>query len=328
MKKEITLNVLKYTLGLVLFFMVSSCSDEAIDVTTVLNDIDVNASSEKSSNPKSTSSLGDYNVACVVSTDGTLWTYTITKAKTSAKNLSHFIIDLNNCGAESATFANILWATTNGAPANLTPTEGSGTGCSPQTTTSNFVKVNFSGENPITFVIKFERGYSRIETAAAWFKAGTSCNQGVVPAPGCPIEDYCSFSQGFFFANGAVNNGASDFWINGLTIGGYDYSQAQGNDFWDIDRGRGGDQTMTAFFQLGALRLSGVESAMSSDVAIIDAYFAGLGIAVNEFITTGTQGNVTYNYFNLPETSGGYTKEDVIAAGGRIGTFIDANHCE
>lgn len=288
------------------------------------NDADQSLTAKGSAN--STSNWGDYNIVTTVSADGTQWTYTITRTNSKAKNLSHFIIDLNNCGEESATFANIVWATVNGSPAVLSQTEGSGTGCNPQGTTDNFVKFdNIQGATSWVLVLKFDRGYESFTSASGWIKAGTSCSQGVITAPGCPIEDYCSFSQGFFFANGAVNNGADAFWTNGLTIGGVTYTQAQGNMAWTIDRGRGGDQTMNGFFQLGAVRLSGVESEVAADAAIIEAYFSGINIFSTLVTTTG---NNSYSYFNLPATSNMITKAQVIAAGGRIGSYIDANHCE
>lgn len=284
-----------------------------------------NAAVSTKGSPKSGSSFGDYSIALSVSSDGKVWTYTITRAKSSAKNLSHLIFDLNNCGDKSATFANIVSATLNGQPANLSPTEGSGTGCDPQSTTTNFVKINFTAASSWVLVLTFDRGYETFATANAWVKAGTSCNIGVLPAPGCPKEDYCSFSQGFFFAAGSYNNGASALWANGLTIGGVTYTQADGTNFWAIDRGRAGDQTMNAFFQLGAVRLSGVESEVAADAAIIDAYFNGLD--VNTIIKTGTSGPNTYQYFEFPAISNDVTKAQVIAAGSAIGAYIDANHC-
>lgn len=305
----------------IVVFSTFGCSDEP---ATVNSDASMSASSAKPS-PNSTSQWGDYNISVTVSADGSIWTYTITRLKANAKNLSHFIIDLNNCGDQSATFGDIIWGTVNGSPANLVPTEGSGTTCNPQATTTNFVKFNdLQAATSWVLVLKFDRGYSIADTAAVWIKAGTSCNQGTISGPGCPIEEYCSFSQGFFFANGAVNNGASLFWVNGLTIGGVNYTQAQGNNAWFIDRGPGGDQTMNGFFQLGAVRLSGVESEVAADAAIIDAYFTGINIFTTLVTTTG---NHPYTYFNLPATSNGITKSQVIAAGGRIGTFVDTNHC-
>ncbi|WP_290870001.1 hypothetical protein [Flavobacterium sp.] len=292
------------------------------------------ASSAKSPSAASTSNWGDYNIAVSVSTDGSEWTYTITKAKSSAKTLSHFIIDLNNCGEDSATFGDILWATVNGVPTDLSPTEGKGTTCNPQDTTNNFVKFPaFSAASSWTLVLKFDRGYETFISAAAWIKAGTSCNQGVISAPGCPKEDYCSFSQGFFFGNGSEKNGASDLWANGLAIGGISYTQEQGNNAWDIDRGPGGDITLNAFFQLAAVRLSGVESQVATDAAIIDAYFNGMDIFSK--LAIGTKGNnSTYQYFNLPAsvtntlTNVTTTTAMVDAAGTRIAEYIETHHCQ
>jgi hypothetical protein len=306
----------KIILSLFVAVVTLSCSNESANV---------NADASSSKPAASTSNVGDYAIALSVSTDGTVWTYTITRAKANAKNLSHFIIDLNNCGAKSASFGDIVWATVNGSPADLTPTEGSGTNCSPQAITSNFVK--FDNIQPATswvLVLKLDKGFDIASSAACWFKAGNACNQSVVPGPGCPIEEYCSYSQGFFFSNGAVNNGATAFWTNGVTVGGVHYTQAQGNMCWFIDRGRGGSQIMNSFFQLSALRLSGVEAACAADASIIDTYFTGINVC--EAVVT-TTGNNPYSYFNLPLVSNGVTKAQVIAAGGRIGSFIDANHC-
>jgi hypothetical protein len=329
----------KIILLFVVTLFVFSCSSEPVSLnteaktTSSLSAARISATAKPASTA-STSNWGDYTISVTVSTDGSEWTYLITKAKSSAKTLSHFIIDLDNCSNkdESATFGDILWATVNGVPTNLSPTEGIGTTCNPQDVTNNFVKFPaFSAASSWTLVLKFDRGYETFTTAAAWIKAGTSCNQGVVLAPGCPKEDYCSFSQGYFFGNGANNNGASDLWANGVTIGGINYTLEQGNNAWDIDRGPGGDFTMNAFFQFAAVRLSGVESQVAADAAIIDAYFKGMDIFAK--IAQGTQGNKTYQFFNLPAsvtdplTNVITTTDMVDAAGIRIATYIEANHC-
>ena len=324
----------KLAVAIVLFTVIlSGCLKEtSVKKTERENASELVSGASKPSSPKSTSSFGDYQITVSVSPDGQTWTYTIVRAKVNAKNLSHLIIDLNNCGDQSATFSDIISATVNGAPADLKPTEGSGTGCDPQSATTNFVKIGFTAATQWVVVITLDRGYETFTGANAWVKAGTSCNTGTIQAPGCPKEDYCSYSQGFFFSPGSYNNGASAFWANGLTVGGTTYSQANGTNFWDINTGKGSNQVMNAFFQLGAVRLSRVESEVAADAAIIDAYFAGSSpaeaINVINTITQGTFGNNgTFLFFLLPEASGGYTKAEVIAAGSRIGLFIEANHC-
>ncbi len=314
---------------IILLFVVAlftfSCTTEPVSLNTEaktdssLSTAKISATAKPASSA-STSNFDDYTIAVTVSPDGSEWTYLVTKAKSSAKTLSHFIISLNNCAENSATFSDVISASVNGDPVDLSATEGSGTGCNPQDLTTNFIKFpSFSAASSWTLVIKFNRGYNTFENGTAWVKAGTSCNQGTVIAPGCPKEVYCSFSQGFYFSGGAMNNGAVAYWNNGgLTIGGINYTQEQGQLAWTTNNGPGKDTTINAFFQLSAVRLSGVESQVAADAAIIDAYFNGINI----FNTINSSGD-----FVLPSEAGGYTKDQVKAAGTRIGEYIKANHC-
>lgn len=160
-----------------------SCSSEPVVLETQTT---TNSTKFSAKSANSVSNSGDYNVAVAVSRDGTEWTYTITRAVSKAKTLSHFIIDLNNCGRQSATFADIISATVNGSPANLSPTEGSRTGCNPQEITTNFVKFDVEEATSWVIILKYTRGYEIFTTGASWLKAGTSCNQAVISAPGCP----------------------------------------------------------------------------------------------------------------------------------------------
>ncbi len=306
-----------FTILMVVFW--TACADDSQNIQGP----DADAASKGSL--KSTSSFSDYNISVVVSTDGTLWTYTIDKAKSSAKTLSHLIINLGNCGDESATFSDIIEATVNGTPAYFVNTEGSGTTCNPQATTNNFVKIgNFPAVSTWVIVIKFDRGYSQVSTSG-WVKAGTSCNSGAIPGPGCPIGEYCSMSQGYYFATGSFTNGADDVWTaaQGLTIGGQNYSHTEGASFWDVNTGRGAADEMRAFFQLGALKLSNVNPTdLTDEIATVEAYFVALPKVA---ITTCTETNgphvVSFNCFNLPVSN------DVRVAAGTIGQWIDANHC-
>lgn len=312
----------KIFLLLIVSLVTISCSNETV---TLSSESAINNSTTTAKSVNSMSAWGDYNINVSVSTDGSVWTYTITRATPNAKNLSHFIIDLNNCGADSATFGDIIGATVNGLPANLSPTEGSGTTCNPQATTTNFVKFNsLPAATSWVLVLTLDRGYETFATATGWLKAGSSCNSGQITAPGCPKTTRCSYSQGYFFANGATQNGANSFWANGVTIGGVNYSQANGNEIWNIDKGRGGDQTLNSFFQLGAARLSGIDADVAADAAIIDAYFTGVNLMQSKVTTTGAN---PYTYFNLPAISNTITKAQAIAAGNNIGSYIETHHC-
>ena len=298
------------------------CSNDDIANDSNLENSVYNASAKKP-NQNSESAYSDYAVNVTTSPDGSIWTYTITKSKPNSKNISHFIINLDNCGEASATFANIIGASVNGVLANLVPTEGQGTGCDPQNITENFVKVNLEAATSWVITIKFDKGYFATPSTS-WIKAGTSCNTGSVLSPGCPMFDdpLCSFSQGFFFANGALNNGSSDFWIDGLNIGGVTYTQQQGMELWRTDRGYGGNQTLNGFFQLGAARLSGIEGEVQDQANIIDAYFTSIGNVYDYLVTENNR-----SFFVFPATAGDVTSKQVQAAGGIIGNYIDANHC-
>ncbi|TDU43302.1 hypothetical protein BXY82_0712 [Gelidibacter sediminis] len=309
---------MKKILLLALFsFCLTSCSN---DEATSNDPTALNVLQKGTSNSGSTST--DYLVSVSQNSDGSLWTYIISKnPETKAKDLGHYIINLNNCGNESATFANIVYANVNGYPADLTANEGQGTDCDPQAITNNFIKINVEGSGPWVIDIKFERGYEAV-ISTSWIKAGNSCSLGSVLAPGCPKVPYCSYSQGFFFANGALNNGATNLWTNGLTIGETTYTQADGMHIWNIDRGYGGNQVLNGFFQLGAVRLSDAEASVQLHVDIIEAYFTAVG-NVLDYETT-SNGKI---YFRLPAEAGGITASQVAKAGGAIGKFIDENHC-
>ena len=69
-----------------------------------------------SSSSPQTGVAGDYDVGVQVSEagGGATWTYTITKAADTAKDLGHFILNFETCGEQSPKLANITAATVNG----------------------------------------------------------------------------------------------------------------------------------------------------------------------------------------------------------------------
>ncbi|MDH3382031.1 MAG: hypothetical protein OEL54_04960, partial [Flavobacteriaceae bacterium] len=124
MKKEIMLNVLKYTLGLLILLMVSSCSDDMID----LNNLSQEESIGMNSDTKSTISGariaanselplaggGIYTVtleSVLNNNNGTYtWTWSVLNpnpgngSNGTAQNLSHWVIKLGSC----VTFENVV----------------------------------------------------------------------------------------------------------------------------------------------------------------------------------------------------------------------------
>jgi hypothetical protein len=158
----------------------TACSDESADVAP-----SADASGKpgvNAPNPNSTSSAGDYNIA--VSKEGSVWTYVITKNE-GAKDLSHFILNLQNCGLRSSTIDNILWAKVNGVDANLSNSEGN-TGC--ELTTTNFIKFDDLPEaDSYTIEFEFDKVIGNYVNSSVWLKAGTSCIEYTVNAPCCPL---------------------------------------------------------------------------------------------------------------------------------------------
>jgi hypothetical protein len=154
----------------------TACSDESADVAPGAD------AAGKQPNANSTSSAGDYTIE--VSKNGSVWTYVITK-NPGAKGLSHFILNLQNCGLRSSTIDNILWAKVNGVDANLSNSEGN-TGC--ELTTTNFVKFDdLPDADSYTIVFEFDKVIGNYVNSSVWLKAGTSCVEYTVNAPCCPL---------------------------------------------------------------------------------------------------------------------------------------------
>jgi hypothetical protein len=128
------------------------------------------------------------------------------------------------------------------------------------------------------------------------------------PNGACGGSPVCSLSQGYWFAKPQTiwpNNGT-------LTLGGKVYTQAEGKAIWNTTNKGGMLNAKQAFTQAAAIKLSGVVANASvwADVAIIEAYFASIPkISANSIPKNGP----------LNAAAG--------AAAGRIGTWINENHC-
>jgi hypothetical protein len=136
--------------------------------------------------PKGGGDPAEYNILVETSQvgGGSTWRYTITKAKDTAKDLGHFIIDFNNCGDWSPTLDHIVTATVDGVDwlSQIETSEGN-TGC--DVGSPNFVKFdNLPGAD--THVIEFtlDDVYPTVETTA-WLKSGPACARKAVIGPGC-----------------------------------------------------------------------------------------------------------------------------------------------
>jgi hypothetical protein len=168
---------------LVFTALVSGCMDDN-DSNTLKKDstISSNAGRSAAGNSNSQSNSGDYTIE--LSVVGSIWTYVITK-NPGAKDLSHFILNFQNCGTSSATLSNILWATVNGKPAKLSNSEGN-TGCNVNDVTTNFIKFdNLPSALSYTIVFEMNGVFGNFVGTTAWLKAGNSCIAYSVLAPCC-----------------------------------------------------------------------------------------------------------------------------------------------
>lgn len=121
-------------------------------------------------------------------------------------------------------------------------------------------------------------------------------------------EEACSLSQGYWFAKPQV------VWAGNVTIGGKSYTQAEGKAIWNTANKGGMLNAKAAFLQVSAIKLSNVPSTASvwADVAICEAYFSSIP---------------KLNPSSLPANSKTGANAAAGAAAGRIGNWIDNNHC-
>lgn len=122
-------------------------------------------------------------------------------------------------------------------------------------------------------------------------------------------EVICSLSQGYWFAK------PNAVWPNGvLTIGGKIYTQAEGKAIWNTSNSRGLLNAKAAFTQAAAIKLSNVSPNASvwADVQIIENYLASIA---------------KLNPASLPANTKTGPNAAAGAAAGRIGNWINNNHC-
>jgi len=129
---------------------------------------------------------GDYDVALDVSQGSgfSTWTYSVTRAPSTAKESPHFTIDFGSCGDQSPTVASIVSATVNGMDwlNHLSASEGT-TGC--DIPGANVVKFD-SLPNVSRYVIVFtlNDNYPPMDTAV-WLRTSRACLKKPALGPGC-----------------------------------------------------------------------------------------------------------------------------------------------
>lgn len=166
-------------------------------------------------------------------------------------------------------------------------------------------------------------------TATAFYKGGvnTGCGTICFPGFGCkqegPLEG-CALSQGYWFAKPGVVwpdvNGAAD---GQVTIGGKNYTQAEGIAIWNTSNAGGISDAKKGFCQVAAILLSGDNVFTTSSVW---PYVA----SVQSWL--GTKAKLSANGLNgtlkVQPKSAATTNAAAGSAAGKIGDWINNNHCE
>ncbi|HMK18741.1 MAG TPA: hypothetical protein VK492_11090 [Chitinophagaceae bacterium] len=188
----------------------------------------------------------------------------------------------------------------------------------------NVFKFNYgtSGSTATCYRLVLQGNYAQDNNNVAVFKSGanTGCCVRTVPGIGCRQDEFCSFSQGYFFAKPGPTWPPLDG-TGTVTIGGKVYTEAEGRAIWGCSNAGGIRDSKKGFTQVAALKLSGLASdpgldpAVAADMAIIENWLA----SISKLVACS----------NLPNQTAAQklTYGDAAAAGGRIGNWINANHC-
>ena len=116
----------------------------------------------------------------------------------------------------------------------------------------------------------------------------------------------CSLSQGFWFAS------PQSVWTS-VSVGGQTYTKAEGLAIWNSSNAGGMADSKKGFLQVAAIKLSGSTvlstDSVWTDVAIVEAWLSSLNKLT-------------------PSTLNDFSNSNAAQAAGRIGDWIDANHCE
>jgi hypothetical protein len=263
------------------------------------------------------------NKAVYVPGTGWVWTWKITQ--TGQYGLSHSGLTYSSCidpeDVVSASYAE----NPNGYPNSTT-----------WTTVSTTVADDPSQDcdNGIGGIVKFDSppssttvDYVRLVTSQNYatelginmlVKASTCCSLIPSAGPGCGTvpqgdPEGCSYSQGYYFAKPGPT-----WWIPQVTIGAYTYDEAEGRAIWVTSNKGGISDAKKCFLQVIAIRQSEAAgytlpaATVWADVQICEAYLSTLT-------------KLTPTNYKFPKTA---ASKAAAEAAGRIGAWIDENHCE
>jgi hypothetical protein len=291
-----------------------------------LNDVQ-NSETESASKAKPVigSNCSDYIVALTRTTDAltTIFTWTITNpapgngSNGTLQNLSHWTFIPGCSGPDGLEqnwndIINAYWSPDGNTWNLITPIPALTPDPSQTCTSANVFKFaqGTSGAAPTYYKLVLSGHYS-VGDMTAFFKSGanTGCCSKTVQGVGCKEEIICSLSQGYYFAKPGPT------WPTPGTVevGGYTYTEAEGRAIWNCSNAGGIKDSKKGFTQVAALKLSGAyptgNASIDADVVTIETWLSTLGKLVA--------------CTNLPTGNAA-----VGTAAGRIGDWINANHCQ
>ncbi len=181
-------------------------------------------------------------------------------------------------------------------------------------TTANLFKFDYGtkGGTPTCYRLTLLGRWGTAPTVA-WFKSGknTGCCFKEIEGIGCLLdEEACSLSQGYFFGN--PKPWPAPF----VSIGGKTYSETEGRAIWDASNAGGIPDSKKGFTQVTAIKLGGlnVPQEVLNDVMVIELWLSNIGKLNPTFLPNQTIAEIALY-------------GDAAAAAGRIGDWINNNHC-
>lgn len=262
-----------------------------------------------------------YNIQLLVrqqQSDGTwLWIWGIQNLSSpNVADLSRFSIHVPSCVKVLKT-AYAYQTVAGGLQTEFTTTvapDASYANCRPTNVTGGKAVLSYPvvtyGTNTTYLVLIVDKEYALDVNGTGYFQNSSGC--GTTCFPG--IKDdcsavSCSFSQGRYFASPHKWPAAT------VTVGGKTYTEAEGRALWNLKgQAASTSDALKAFFQASAIKLSAATisstASVLADVKIIEDWLA-------------TQPKLTsVSIVSIPKNKA------VAEAAGRIGNWIDANHCK
>ena len=229
------------------------------------------------------------------------------------QNLSHWNITLGTC----VTLEDVLSAATSPNGTDWTAftatyeVDNSYNTPNCNLTTVNVLKFNLgtSGSAKSYYRLTIDKNVAVDPAVTAYYKSGaaTKCGTFCFPGFGCEVEEGCSFSQGYWFAKPKL------VWAGTVTVGGHEYTQAEGKAIWTSSNAGGIADAKKAFLQVASIKLSGnnvlAAATVWADVQIVETWLSSLPKLT-------------------PANLKSWANSDAAAAADRISEWIILHHCE